>query len=39
MDFSKAFNTVRHSTLLFKLAELNLPTPVYNWLVDFFSSH
>jgi len=39
LDFSKAFDTVRHSTLLSKLAELNLPTPVYNWLVEFFSGH
>ena len=39
MDFSKAFDTVRHYTLLCKLAALDLPTPVYNWLVDFFGSH
>ena len=39
LDFSKAFDSVRHSTLLSKLAELDLPTPVYNWLVAFFSSH
>ena len=29
----------RHSTLLSKLAALDLPTPVYNWLVNFFESH
>ena len=39
LNFSKAFDTVRHSMLLSKLAELDLPTPVYNWLVDFFSDH
>jgi len=39
LDFSKAFDTIRHSTLLSKLAELDLPTPVYNWLIDFFSGH
>jgi len=39
LDFSKASNTVRHSTLLSTLAELDLPTSVYNWLVDFFSGH
>jgi len=39
LDFSKAFNTIGHSTLLSKLAELDLPMPVYNWLVDFFSGH
>ena len=37
LDFSKAFDTVRHSTLLEKMAQLDLPVNVYNWLVDFFS--
>jgi len=36
LDFSKAFDTVRHSTLLQKIALLDLPDFVYNWLVDFF---
>lgn len=35
-DFSKAFDTVRHVTLLEKLAALDLPDQVYNWLVNFF---
>jgi len=39
LDFSKAFDTVRHFMLLSKLAELDLPTLVYNWLVDFFIGH
>ena len=39
LDFSKAFNTVRHSTLLQKAAELDLPDHVYNWLVHFFEGH
>ena len=39
LDFSKAFDTVRHSTLLTKMAELDLPLPVYNWLVSFFDGH
>ena len=39
LDFSKAFDTVRHSTLLAKVAELDLPVPVYNWIVDFFEGH
>jgi len=30
LDLSKVFDTIRHSTLLSKLAELDLPTPVYN---------
>jgi len=39
LDFSKAFDTVRHSTLLAKMAELEIPVPVYNWIVDFFGGH
>ena len=39
LDFSKAFDTVRHSTLLVKLAQLDLPDEVYNWLVDYFAGH
>jgi len=39
LDFSKAFDAVRHSTLLTKMAELNLSLPVYNWLVSFFDGH
>ena len=38
-DFSKAFDTVRHSTLLAKMAQLNIPDNVYNWMADFFSGH
>jgi len=37
--WSKAFDTVRHSTLLAKLAQLDLPDEVYNWLVDCFAGH
>jgi len=35
LDFTKAFDSVRHSTLLHKMASMNLPDEVYNWLVDF----
>ena len=37
LDFTKAFDSVRHSTLLHKMASMNLPDEVYNWLVDFFA--
>jgi hypothetical protein len=37
LDFSKAFDTVQHSTLLEKMAWQDLPVNVYNWFVDFFS--
>jgi len=39
IDFSKAFDTVRHSTLLERLAELDIPDQIYNWLVNFFAGH
>jgi len=39
LDFSKAFGTVRHSSLLAKMAKLDLPAVVYNWLVAFFTGH
>jgi Reverse transcriptase (RNA-dependent DNA polymerase) len=39
LDFSKAFDTVRHSTLMEKLAQLDIPDHVYNWLADFSTSH
>ena len=39
LDFSKAFDTVRHSTLMEKLAQLDIPDYAYNWLVEFFSGH
>ena len=39
LDFSKAFDTVRHDTLLSKMALLNIPDSIYNWLVNFFQGH
>ena len=39
LDFSKAFDSVRHSTLFDKLARLYIPDYVYNWLVEYFQGH
>jgi hypothetical protein len=39
LDFSKAFDTVRHSALTEKLAQFDLPDNVYNWLADYFNGH
>ena len=39
LDFSKAFDSVRHSTLLEKMARLALPDAIYNWMISFFSGH
>ena len=39
LDFSKAFDTVRYSTLLSKIADLQIDDQIlYNWLIDFFSN-
>ena len=35
LDFSKAFDTVRHNTLMQKLAQFPLPDYAYNWVADF----
>ena len=37
LDFSKAFDTVGHSTLFEKLATLKIPDQVYNWIADFYT--
>jgi len=29
-DFKKAFDTVRHETLMYKMAQLNIPDNIYN---------
>ena len=39
IDFSKAFDTVRHSSLFSKYASLDLPDFIYNWLESFFRDH
>jgi len=39
LDFSKAFDTVRHSCLMEKLAQLHIPDNIYNWLTNFFNGH
>ena len=35
LDFSKAFDTVRHSALLRRVHQLGLPDFIYNWLCSF----
>jgi len=39
LDFSKAFDTVRHSTMLHKMDQLDISDNVYEWLVDYFRGH
>ena len=38
LDFSKAFDVVRHSTLFSKLASLPIPDHIFGWLLDFFQN-
>jgi len=39
LNFSKAFDKVRHHTLMSKMAVLPLPDFVYNWIGDYISGH
>jgi len=36
LDYSRAFDSLRHSTLHENLEKLPLPDNVHNWLTDFF---
>ena len=39
LDYSKAFDMVKHATLMEKFSLLGIPDHIYNWIVDYFSSH
>lgn len=36
LDFSRAFDSVSHNLLMFKLSFLNIDPKVFAWLKDFF---
>jgi len=38
-DFTKAFDTVRHAAVMTKMAQLQIPDCVYNWIKAFFDEH
>jgi len=38
-DFTKAFDTIRNETLMNKMAQLNIPDNMYNWVKAFFEQH
>lgn len=38
LDLSKAFDTVRHCTLMEKYAQLPIPDNIHNWLCDYLTS-
>ena len=35
-DFTRAFDTVRHCTLMQKMTILDLPDNIYNWIANYF---
>jgi len=39
LDFSKAFNSVQHSTVLSKMSLLDNTDNIYNWVESFFREH
>jgi len=39
LDFSKAFDSVRHSEVLDKYSRLKIPDNIYNWAEAFFRDH
>ena len=39
LDFSKAFDTVRHASVLRKLSSLPIEDNIYNWFVNYFRDH
>ena len=39
LDFSKAFDTVRHNSVMSKVTQLNVPDNVYNWLANYLHGH
>src|SRR6218665_3439956 len=39
MDFSRAFDTVRHSTLMPKILPIDIPHSIFNCLVNYFADH
>src|ERR1051325_8526309 len=38
-DFSKAFDSIRHDTLMNKMAKLDIPDNIYNFILNFFEDH
>jgi len=39
IDFSKAFDVVRHFILLSKISSLNIPPMALNWIIAFLTGH
>src|ERR1051325_20281 len=39
LDFSKAFDSICHDTLMSKMAKLDIPDNIYNFILNFFEDH
>ena len=39
LDFSKAFDSIRHKSVLDKYLRLEMPDNIYNWIQAFFNGH
>src|SRR6218665_3455065 len=37
MDFSRAFDTVRHDILMQKILPMDIPDNIFNWLINYFA--
>ena len=37
MDFSRAFDTVRHSTLFQKIMPMDINDHIFNWLINYLA--
>src|SRR6218665_3403357 len=35
LDFSKAFDTIRHSALVIELARVDIPDSIFNWIINY----
>ena len=38
IDFSKAFDTINHAVLMSKIAKLNIPPYINNWIISFLTN-
>lgn len=36
IDYSKAFDSVRHSSLMQKMSVMDLPDNIYSWIANYF---
>jgi hypothetical protein len=39
LDFSEAFDSVRHNTVIEKYSRIDIPDNIYNWILNFLKDH